>query len=382
VTASAGVGQVQLSWSASVANGSEVFDYIARYRLTGANVWTTWTDGVSASTSVVVFGLTNGSNYEFQVAAQNLVGVGSYSTTVTSTPRTTPGAITGLALTVTGVTMTLSWSAPANNGGASITDYVIEYKLLADTNWNLLTRAASTSLSGSISGLNPTTRYSVRVAAVNAAGIGSFGAAGSELTGVAPPVEETAMPLLQSTSKQVVKHMQREKVELKFIRINDVKSVKVEGKEVDFKVVEGVVSFVDPGLSLGMKDVVVAGSWGTLTFAQVVEVVKSAGVPSTAVAKSLRISGFAPGMSTLTNSIISKINKFVKSMTSPMKLTCQGSTSGPTVLKVDKSLAETRAAKVCKYIKTLNSSSQYKTTSLNTIWMSPLARNVTLKYSE
>ena len=410
VFAAAGAAQVELSWTAPASNGADIFDYVVKYRLVGASSWTTWSDGVSTSTSAVILGLTNGSDYEFQVAAQNSVGVGTYSTTVTSKPRTTPGAISGLSLSVTGVTMTLSWNAPTDNGGAPISDYVIEYKLLGDTSWTPLTRSTSTTRSGSISGLNPNTRYSVRVAAVNEAGTGSFGPAGSELTGTAPSPSPSASPspsvsasvspspspsvsaeplsaepqkpVLQSKFKQVIKHKEREKVELKFIKIDDVKSVKVDGKEIEFKVVEGTVTFVDPGISLGTKDVVVEGSWGSLTLTQVIEVVKSTALTTTPVFETFRISGFAPGMAQLTKSMMTKIKSFVKSMTSPIKLTCQGSTSGPTVLKVDPQLAKNRAANVCKYIKSLNSKMDIKTTALNTVWMSPLARNVTLKYSK
>lgn len=390
VFATAGVSQVQLTWVASAGNGSEVFDYIVKYRLVGAGSWSTLADGVSNSLSAVVVGLTNGSQYEFQVAGKNAIGEGSYSTAVNSTPRTTPGPVSNLALAVTGVTMTLSWNAPTDTGGAAISDYVIEYKLLTDTSWSLLTRSVSTSRSGSISGLNPNTRYSVRVAAVNEAGTGSFGSAGSELTGTAPSPSPSASatsapqtsapetPVLQSKFKQVIKHMQREKVELKFIKIDEVKSVKVDGKEIEFKVVEGTVTFTDPGISLGTKDVVVSGSWGSLTLTQVVEVVKSAGIKAPA-ASSIRITGFAPGLSKLTKSMMKNISNFVKSKTSAIQLTCQGSTSGPSVLKVDPALARARAANVCKYIKSLGTVSQYKTTALNTVWLSPLARNVTIK---
>lgn len=184
VSAASGVGQVLLSWTASASNGSDVTDYAVQYRLVGASSWTTWSDGVSTLTSAVVFGLTNGSQYEFRVAGVNAIGTGSYSIAPSATPRTTPGAIANLALTVSGVTISLTWTAPSDNGGSPITDYAIEYKLLSATSWTRLTRATSTSTSATITGLNQTTNYSVRVAAVNAAGVGSFGSASSTLTGV------------------------------------------------------------------------------------------------------------------------------------------------------------------------------------------------------
>ena len=184
VTAAAGIAQAQLSWTAPAGNGSDVYDYIVQFRLVGAASWSTWAEGVSTATSAIVLGLANGSQYEFRVAAVNAVGTGAYSIAPTATPRTTPGAISNLTLSVSGVTMTLSWNPPSDNGGSPVIDYVIQYKLLTDTSWTTLSRSASTSQSATISGLIQTTRYSVRVAAVNSAGTGSFGSAGSEITGI------------------------------------------------------------------------------------------------------------------------------------------------------------------------------------------------------
>jgi outer membrane protein OmpA-like peptidoglycan-associated protein len=184
VSAAAGVGQAQLSWTVPSGNGSDVYDYVVQFRLVGAASWSTWVEGVSTATSAIVLGLANGSEYEFRVAALNAVGTGAYSIAPTGTPRTTPGAVSNLAITVSGVSMTLAWNAPSENGGAAVTDYVIQYKLLTDTTWTTLPRSASTSRTATISGLIQTTRYSVRVAAVNSAGPGSFGAAASEITGI------------------------------------------------------------------------------------------------------------------------------------------------------------------------------------------------------
>jgi len=394
--ASAGAAQVELSWVSAASNGSAIYDYVVQYRLAGGT-WATWAEGVSTNTTAVVLGLTNGSLYEFQVAAKNGVGTGSYSSTVSSTPRTVPGPVSGLALTVSGVTMSLAWVAPTDNGGSAITNYVIEYKLVGETTWSTLTRATSTSVSGSISGLNAQTRYSVRVAAVNAAGTGQFGPAGSELTGNAPspspnPRSEPApvVPQVDTKFKQQIIEKKREKIELKFIQISDVRSVKIEGKEVPFTMAGGTVTFTDPDLSLGMKDVVVSGSWGQLTLSQVVEVLPAAlpvASPSPTPSPSavpvrkfatVRIAGFAPGLSKMTAQIMKDIRAFLKGKTSPVTLSCKGSTSGPTVLKQDAALARARATNVCTYIRKIATPGQMKTTSLNTIWVSPLARSVVL----
>ena len=68
-----GNAQVALTWSAPTAdNGREVTDYVIQYSSNNGTAWTTFTDGVSTTTSATVTGLTNGTSYVFRVAAVNL----------------------------------------------------------------------------------------------------------------------------------------------------------------------------------------------------------------------------------------------------------------------------------------------------------------------
>jgi subtilisin family serine protease len=79
--------QVKLTWDAPRSNGgSRITDYKIQRSVNGRK-WTTVRDGVSVRRSVVVSGLTNGTQYRFRVAAKNVVGRGPWSRIVRATPH-------------------------------------------------------------------------------------------------------------------------------------------------------------------------------------------------------------------------------------------------------------------------------------------------------
>ena len=100
-----------------------------------------------------------------------------YKTAKTSSYRyaTVPDAPTNLATAPLDNAVRLTWTAPANNGGTSITDYVIQYSADGGITWSTYSHIASTSTTVTIPFLTPTT-YTFRVAAVNAIGTGAYSA--------------------------------------------------------------------------------------------------------------------------------------------------------------------------------------------------------------
>lgn len=205
-----GVSQLTLAWATPNANGSSITDYVIEYKLASDSTWTTLVDGVSSLTTAVITNLSNGADYEVRAKSVNLAGQSAFGATVTGTPRTVPGAVTGLSLTAGPASLELAWVAPLSNGGAAITDYQIQYKLLTATSWSVLSRSASTETSVTVPNLQGLTGYSVRVAAVNPAGVGPFGPAGSEVTLVAasnpsPPVPSVTTPAAEVELKIDVK---------------------------------------------------------------------------------------------------------------------------------------------------------------------------------
>jgi len=138
----------------------------------------TWS---SSSTSIATISNTSGSNglatsvatgSTTITASHSGSGVGG-STTFTITPINTPAAPTGLTLTPGNSQLAATWIAPTVNGGAAITDYVIEYRTSPAGAWTTFADGTSTATNTTITGLTNGTTYDVRVSAVNSAGTGS-----------------------------------------------------------------------------------------------------------------------------------------------------------------------------------------------------------------
>jgi hypothetical protein len=170
--------QMVLTWTAPADNGgASITDYLVEYKLNSEpTTWTTFADGTSASTGATVTGLTNDLSYNFRVSAVNSVGTGSASSTATATPAlSVPTAPQSLSATNSeSGQSTLTWSAPVTDGGASITDYLVEYKLNSEpTTWTTFADGTSASTGAVVTGLVNGSLYNFRVSAVNSVGTGS-----------------------------------------------------------------------------------------------------------------------------------------------------------------------------------------------------------------
>ena len=132
--------RVTLSWTRipdattpSVEDAS-VIGYQYRRSVVGGSYggWTTIADAdlvESGDTrSYTVTGLTNDTTYGFQVRGRNSVGGGAASTEQEGMPEAkAPGAPTNLTATEGDKQVTLSWRAPADDGGEPITGYDYRY---------------------------------------------------------------------------------------------------------------------------------------------------------------------------------------------------------------------------------------------------------------
>jgi titin len=158
-----------LSWPGVVAT-QKVSNYVVDVSTDGST-WISVSKRVSTSTSLALSGLKLGTSYQVRVAAVNSVGTGAYvygSFTTLATVSTAPTALVSSNLSSSG--FTLNWSAPASNGGAAITDYVVEING-GGFSWSPINHDITGNTSITVTGLNPGIKYSLRVKAVNSVGM-------------------------------------------------------------------------------------------------------------------------------------------------------------------------------------------------------------------
>jgi titin len=194
---------VALSWTAPASDGgSAVTGYVV----------TPWIGGVaqipvafsSTATTQNVTGLTNGTAYTFTVATLNGVGTGSGSApSAAVTPATTPGAPTGVSGASGNTQVTLSWTAPASDGGSAVTGYVVTPSIggVAQTPVTF----ASVATTQTVTGLTNGTAYTFTVAAINEAGTGPLSTPSAAVTPATTPgaptiVSGTGLLLVASLS--------------------------------------------------------------------------------------------------------------------------------------------------------------------------------------
>ena len=170
VTGVIGDRAVTISWTAPSSNGSAITGYSVTASPGGAMCTTT------TETTCTVTGLTNGTPYVFTVVATNANGNSAGGTSATGpsalAPATYPGAPTGVTGTVANASSVVSWSAPASDGGATITSYTVTSSPDGRT-------CTTASTSCTVTSLTNGTTYTFTVVATNGIGSGTGATSGS-----------------------------------------------------------------------------------------------------------------------------------------------------------------------------------------------------------
>lgn len=177
VTAAAGDGQATVSWTTPASDGGAA---IAQYTVTASPGGATAT---ATGTSATVTGLSNGTAYTFTVVATNAAGTGLASApSAAVTPVTVPGAPTGVVAAAGVRSASVSWTAPASNGGSALTGYTVLVSPPAPS-----AAIVVTGTTAAVSGLADGTTYTFLVTARNAVGTGAASAPSAAVTTPSAP---------------------------------------------------------------------------------------------------------------------------------------------------------------------------------------------------
>ena len=180
LTATAGYGRIDLSWTAPADNGGAA---ISSYRIERQNAQGGWDFEASpraSATSHADTGLMNAVEYTYRIFANNVAGASEWTSATALTLANRPGvpaapiAATRERQRYPGPgSITFNWQAPAFNGGAQILRYEYRYQVAGSNSWIGWTRHdTKTTVKIDIAASNPPKYYVFEVAAVNSVGRG------------------------------------------------------------------------------------------------------------------------------------------------------------------------------------------------------------------
>ena len=195
---------LDLSWVAPNDNGADITDYDLRYKRSSEDE-THWIDidFTGTETTHSVDSLDSNESYDFQVRAQNFTGESDWSPTGTGeTSADVPDTPVPPTITVPeGEIRQLraDWIAPDDNGEA-ITDYNVQYRIIDDAGIENTYEGwpdpdtTSTDIFATITGLDESTTYEIRVQAVNSKGNSEWSDPGVGVTGTNQAPEVRIIP--------------------------------------------------------------------------------------------------------------------------------------------------------------------------------------------
>ncbi len=180
-------GAVDLTWQPPASGTGAITHYVVQ-RDTGSGFATIATLGDVTAYTDSSCGAAVTCNY--QVAAENSIGQGPYSTNAQTTGADVPGAPTSLAAQSSGSTLgavDLSWNPPANNGGQPVSGYVVQ----RDTGSGFSTVGNPSSTTFTDTGCGADVNCTYRVAAVSVVGTGSYSGTASAVGASEPSAPQS-----------------------------------------------------------------------------------------------------------------------------------------------------------------------------------------------
>ena len=191
VSAVAGVKRVTLTWTAPTNTGGLK---LSNYIITATGISTTASD---TATSKVVDGLSDGTTYSFKIVAVNANGESSASDFSDAKTADVPNAPTNVTASVSGTTISNSWTAPLNSNGSAITEYKV---YLINSSGADVTAQTKTTTNTSVDMTSVAAgTYTVKVTAKNGVGEGARSTASSSVTIAGAALLDNNPTILPST---------------------------------------------------------------------------------------------------------------------------------------------------------------------------------------
>ncbi|XP_022053891.2 titin-like [Acanthochromis polyacanthus] len=167
---------LSLSWQPPhYTGGCQISNYVVEKRDTGSTIWQTVSATV-ARTSIKISRLTQGTEYQFRIAAENRYGKSHFVESepiVAQYPFKPPGSPTNLyVMQASKSGMVIAWSKPDSDGGSPIIGYHIECKDQSSILWTKLNRGSVTENQYKVTSVEEGLIYEFRVCAENIAGVG------------------------------------------------------------------------------------------------------------------------------------------------------------------------------------------------------------------
>ena len=189
VQATARGRNIDVTWTAPASGGSPITSYTVESCSGTCTSWrSTTVSGNPPATNTTIGGLAEATTYRVRVRAVNSAGESGWSATDSATTPTRPGTPTGMTVSVAGPDqLSASWTAPTAVSG--ISHYNVQRCTARANNngvWSCISgwsnAGTATDTSHTITDLNGSTGYSVRVQAANAAGVSGWSNFASAIT--------------------------------------------------------------------------------------------------------------------------------------------------------------------------------------------------------
>lgn len=158
------------AYTASVSNSVDSITVTPTVNEAHAAVTVNGTD-VASGTASDEISLSIGDNtISVVVTAQDGTTTNTYTISATRRAATSPDAPTDVSTVVGDGEATVSWTAPASDGGSDITGYTVYYEQTGHTEVNGTVSAGASDASAAVTGLTNGTSYTFKVLATNSVG--------------------------------------------------------------------------------------------------------------------------------------------------------------------------------------------------------------------